>query len=233
MKIKDLLTRLSQRAKFVFRNNTIIFILGIMAFLLFIFLTQLMQRGYTKNFDEQILISLRNFNFLFKSNTPRWITEIMRDITALGGGIVIFTATFLFLIFLWRKKLIRTLTLISVSIVGGFLLNIFLKEFYVRSRPYVIPPFTHLNTFSFPSGHTMMSFVTYLTMAIVLANIYKKKRLKFLIFTLALSLTFAIGISRLYLGVHYPTDIWGGWLMGLVWVLFIRIISIYWNDDKI
>ena len=101
----------------------------------------------------------------------------------------------------------------------------FLKMLLNRPRPDVVPALSHATEASFPSGHAMLSVVVYLVLGVMLARLVESRRLKIFFLTMALFLTFVIGLSRVYLGVHYPTDILAGWTAGLVWAIVCWLVT--------
>jgi undecaprenyl-diphosphatase len=103
--------------------------------------------------------------------------------------------------------------------LGGLLLSTVLKERFDRPRPDVVPHKSHVMTSSFPSGHSLNSAVVYLTLGSLLAGLSQQRRLRLYFFGVALLLTFLVGVSRVYMGVHYPTDVLAGWFAGLAWAL--------------
>jgi undecaprenyl-diphosphatase len=112
----------------------------------------------------------------------------------------------------------RAMWLVLVASVGGALISHLLKLYYARERPDLLP-LAGTMTPSFPSGHAMLSAVIYLSLGVLLAQTAFKRRVKAYFLTVALVLTFLVGLSRIYLGVHYPTDVLAGWTVGLVWAL--------------
>ena len=92
-----------------------------------------------------------------------------------------------------------------------------LKLFFERPRPDIVPHAARVFTLSFPSGHATLSAVTYLTLGALLASLHEPLRFKIYFLSLAILLTIAVGISRIYLGVHYPTDVLAGWCLGAAW----------------
>ena len=181
--------------------------------------------GETRGIDEALLLSLRTAGDPSDPLGPGWIEELGRDFTALGGvGVLTLISLFsLGYLLLARKGHIALFTLAAVS--GGILLSSFLKNFFDRPRPDLVPHESIVYTASFPSGHSMMSAVTYLTLAALLSRVHTRVHLKAYLFGVALLLTLLIGISRIYLGVHWPTDVVAGWSAGAAWAALCWLIA--------
>jgi len=193
--------------------------------LIFISIANEVVEGETQNFDNYILKSLREPNDVSQPAFPDWVTKTMKDITSLGSATIIVLFTLIVTGYLLLQKKYYWLCLVLIATIGGALLIWGLKEFIGRTRPTVV---THLmieNSFSFPSGHSMMSAIVYLTQATLLSQIEKKRKIKIYIVCTALLLTFIIGISRIYLGVHYPTDVLAGWFAGISWALLCWYVA--------
>jgi undecaprenyl-diphosphatase len=192
-------------------------VLGIvLSFWIFLLIANAVTAGTTQQFDLQIIQFFRHA----ADNSPAgpyWMRDFMRDITALGSGVVIALFTLIVIIFLLMQRKYPELLLVLAVIVGGALLGFWLKEFFGRERPDLIYRLTDATSLSFPSGHSMMSTVIYLSLAALLARIQHQRKIRVYIVSVALFLAFIIGFSRIYLGVHYPTDVIGGWTLGLVW----------------
>jgi undecaprenyl-diphosphatase len=192
---------------------------------LFIVISEAVVVGSTQSFDEWILTSLRNSEDIGLPKGPLWLKEVMIDITALGGGTVIFLITTGVVLFLMLKKEYQSMWFVLAATIGGTLLSFGLKELIGRERPTVVIHFMKVTSQSFPSGHSMMSAVVYLTQASLLARIEPVRKLKIYLVSAALFLTFIIGCSRIYLGVHYPTDVIGGWAVGAAWASFCWMVA--------
>ena len=195
----------------------LIIALGLLAFGL---LTGEVLDGDTGAFDRRILMWFRNPADLSDPIGPESLEVVMRDITALGGVLVlgILCTSIVGYFFLIGKR--RRAVFIGVSVISGTLVNTLLKEFISRPRPDIVPHGTDAALSSFPSGHTMMSTVVYLTLGAMLAYSTQERRLKLYVLFWSVALAGVVGISRLYLGVHWPTDILAGWICGATWALF-------------
>lgn len=181
--------------------------------------------GETHAVDRRLILALRTSGDLADPAGPQWLEELARDATAMGGvGILGFitlsTAGFLLL---QRKG--RSALFLLLAVGGGLALSSALKAGFDRPRPDLVPYGSFIYTASFPSGHTTMSAVTYLTLGTLLARFYPQRRLKIYLVTLALVITATVGISRVYLGVHWPTDVLGGWALGIAWAMLCWLIA--------
>lgn len=173
--------------------------------------------GETLDFDRAVLLAMREPGNPAEPIGPAWFDEAARDITALGSfaclGLLLASVTGYLLL---RGKR-ATATLLLVSVGGGTIVSTLLKYAFARPRPDVVMPAARVFTASFPSGHATMSAITFLTIAALLARAEAKPRLKAYILVLGVALTVLVGSSRIYLGVHYPTDVLAGWCLGAAW----------------
>ncbi|HSM59032.1 MAG TPA: phosphatase PAP2 family protein [Candidatus Sulfomarinibacteraceae bacterium] len=175
--------------------------------------------------DTRLLLAMRNPEDSSDPLGPPWFEEMMRDITALGGTGVVAFITLSTVGYLLIRRDYSTALLIIVAIAGAYALSIGLKISFDRPRPDLVPRSTAVFNPSYPSGHSMLSAAAYLTLGAVLARVQAWRRLKIYILSLAIVLTLAIGISRVYLGVHWPTDVLGGWAAGSVWAMLVWIVA--------
>ena len=173
--------------------------------------------GETRAFDEGVLLMLRDATDPAMPAGPAWLTKMMVDITALGGVTVLALLVTLVVIYLALRRKFRTAAFVTVSILGGWALSSALKLGIARPRPEVVQHLVEVTDMSFPSGHAMLSAITYLTLGAMLSRIENQPTLRYYFLLVAVFLTFIIGLSRIYLGVHYPTDVLGGWAAGTVW----------------
>jgi len=175
--------------------------------------------GDAQPYDEWILRQLRAPGDMTDPIGPVWVEDIWRDITALGGGPVLALVTLAAGGYLLMGKRYRTAGLMFLVTTGGLVVSILLKDLFDRPRPEFTSGASHVMTASFPSGHSMLSAIVYLSLAALLARSSRPLRFKIYFLILGLSLTTLVGLSRIYLGVHYPTDVLAGWSMGLIWAL--------------
>lgn len=182
--------------------------------------------GDTASLDRQILLALRNPADLSDPIGPSWFEEAARDMTALGGHLILGFLTLSALAYLFLTGKRRAAFLVIAAIGGGMLLSAGLKMGFERTRPDLVPHGARVYTASFPSGHSMLSAVTYLTLAALLARVQSDRRVKGLLIVLAVLLTLMVGASRVYLGVHWPTDVLAGWCGGAAWASFCWFLAL-------
>src|SRR5215210_2318094 len=192
---------------------------------LFLELAGEVREGETRQIDEAILMSMRNPADLSDPLGPRWLEEMERDFTALGGIGVLSVLTLAVSAFLALDRKGRAAILVLIAVGGALLLSALLKSGYQRPRPDLVPHGSYVYTTSFPSGHSMMSAATYLTLGALLARVQARRRLKVLLLVFATLLTLIVGFSRVYLGVHWPTDVLAGWTAGAIWALICWLIT--------
>lgn len=182
--------------------------------------------GSTEALDRKILLSLRNPADLSDPIGPRWLEETMRDITGLGSVFTIVFVTLAVAAYLAASGRRRVALFVIAAVGGGELLSSALKAFYHRPRPDLVPHGMEVFTASFPSGHAMMSAIAYLTLAILLARLDPHRRVKALVLTLGVLVTLLVGVSRVYLGVHWPSDVLAGWCVGAAWAALCWFVAL-------
>jgi undecaprenyl-diphosphatase len=192
---------------------------------LFVSLAGEVSEGDTAALDTRILTSLRSEADPSRPIGPAWIEYAMLDLTALGGPTVLGLVVAGVLGFLLLQGRYHTALVILVASVGGELANSALKAVFMRPRPSVVPHLREVLSPSFPSGHAMESAIIYLTLGAMLMRISQRRVTKIYCLLVAVLLTLLVGISRVFLGVHYPTDVIGGWILGFAWATFCWVIE--------
>lgn len=188
-------------------------------------LTEEVVEGDTRGFDQSVLLWFRNKADLSDPIGPQWLEVVVRDITALGGLLILGLLTIAACGYLWLTQRHKLALFVAVSIPAGALLNTLLKEYFTRPRPDIVPHGTGAALSSFPSGHAMMSAVVFLTLGALLSLSTENTRIKIYILFWSVFLTVIVGISRVYLGVHWPTDIIAGWIAGGTWAVLCLLVG--------
>jgi undecaprenyl-diphosphatase len=173
--------------------------------------------GDTRAVDEAIILGFRVPGDPADPIGSPWLEEAVRDVTALGSAPALVIAVLAVAGFLALAKAWRPAIFTLAASGGGLLVSSLLKYVVDRPRPDLVPHGNLIYTTSFPSGHSMMSAVVYLTLAALVARLMTKKRLKGYALGIAMTLTLLVGVSRIYLGVHWPSDVLAGWAAGAAW----------------
>jgi undecaprenyl-diphosphatase len=193
----------------------------------FVTLANAMMEGETQAFDRAVLLAMRTPRHPAEPWGPPWLTEVVRDYTALGGVGLLTFMTMAVLGFLLLQGKPRVTLMVVLTVGGGMLLSTLLKQGFACPRPDLVPHGVLVHTASFPSGHAMLSAVVYLTLGALLARVQPQRRLKMYVLTLAVVLTVLVGLSRIYLGVHWPTDVLAGWMAGTAWALLAWCVAVW------
>jgi len=173
--------------------------------------------GDATRFDQTVLLALRSPADPADPLGPAWLEEAARDITSLGSYAVLGIVFFAVIAYLLLMKRRAAALWVAASVGGGVLLSNVLKHSFDRPRPDLVAHTVRVFTSSFPSGHAMLSAVTFLTLGVLLASIHNSWRVKVFFLGIAIFLTVIVGVTRVYLGVHYPTDVLAGWCVGAGW----------------
>ena len=181
--------------------------------------------GDTQHFDERLLKSLRKDDAPAEPVGPRWLKLAAFDITALGGPTVLGLTVAGVTGYLLLHGLYRNALFVLTASVGGWIINDALKLLFARPRPSVVPHLREVSSLSFPSGHALTSAVVFLTLGTLLMRVAKKPLAKWYCIAVAMGATALVGTSRVYLGVHYPSDVVAGWLIGLSWALICWMVE--------
>jgi|SRR5687768_2802089 len=193
---------------------TVSFVVAAGAVALFVAVASSVQGGLTQSIDEKILQ-------FFQSQRTDLLDKVMIQISMLGTGIVLFMIVAIASVFLWLTKHHWSVYILLMGVIGGQFANGFLKNSFQRERPSVVDWVTDVHSLSFPSGHAMTSMIAYGSVAYLVARLEPTPRLRHFTWVLAAIVILLIGISRMYLGVHYPSDVFAGYLAGCAWLGFV------------
>jgi undecaprenyl-diphosphatase len=182
------------------------------------------REGDTYAFDRTILLALRRPGDLGVPIGPHWLQETARDVTALGGfsvlSLVVVVATALLLI---HRRRFQAVVFVAAVLLGQLLAGV-TKHLVGRGRPDLVPHLDMVYSASFPSGHSALSPIVYFTLAGILAAGEASRAAKLLLLAVAALLVLGVGVSRVYLGVHWPTDVLAGWAMGTAVALTATLV---------
>ena len=192
---------------------------------LFLLLAGEVVDGDTQRFDERMLAALRKSDDPSVPIGPWWLRASALDITALGSPTVLGLTVAGVCGYLILQQLYRVAAFVAIASAGGWLLNDVLKALFARTRPSIVPHLREVASESFPSGHALTSAAVFLTLGVLLMRVSERRWTKFYLLAVAMAATFLVGLSRIFLGVHYPTDVLAGWLIGLSWALVCWIVE--------
>jgi undecaprenyl-diphosphatase len=181
--------------------------------------------GDTLAFDRWVIAALRDPAEPASPLGPAWLKKVMVDLTALGGGPFLTLLTVAAAGFLAVTRKWGMAVFVVVAIAGGALAGNLLKWIFLRARPDLVPHLVTVDSASFPSAHAMNSAVTFLTLGVLLSRTQKDWHLKAYLMSMALMLTLIVGFSRVYLGVHWPTDVLAGWAVGAAWAILCSLVA--------
>jgi undecaprenyl-diphosphatase len=181
---------------------------------LFALLAAAVGSGITRHLDERVL-------FWLADRRVHWLDEAMSHVTTLGDGIVVTMLVFVVSVFLWLTWHRWSVYLLLVGVLGGQVVNNILKLVFNRARPEVMEWAAEVRTLSFPSGHAMSAIMAYGTVAYLVGRLEPTPRMRRATWAMAAAIILGIGFSRIYLGVHYPSDVLGGFIAGLAWLAFV------------
>jgi undecaprenyl-diphosphatase len=194
---------------------------------LFLGVADEVREGEIEEIDRQILLLFRSPANPEDAIGPVWLEEAMRDLTALGSIVVLTLITLAAAVYLVLAGKRRAALFLLVAIGGGIVIGFAIKAGFERPRPDLVAHAARVFTASFPSGHSMMAAVTYLTLGTLLARVQPHRRLKIYLIGLAVLVSLAVGISRVYLGVHWPSDVLAGWALGASWAMLCWAVVLW------
>jgi undecaprenyl-diphosphatase len=204
-----------KRSHLIVRTVTASLVLSVIA--LFLALAGQVQSGATRQWDERLLVALRNPADRAEPVGPSWLHGAALDATALGSPLILTFVVIASVGFLYFEGQRRVALTAVLTIGGGALLSGILKQVFARPRPDIVPHLRDVGGLSFPSGHSMGAAIVYFTLGVMFMKAFKSRRAKAFCLSWAFFLATIVGASRVYLGVHYPSDVLAGWLAGLGW----------------
>ena len=198
---------------------------GCILLLVFLSLASEVMEGETLAFDKRIVLAFRKADDLSRPIGPAWVESSLLDLTALGGPTVISLIVLAVIGFLVLQSRYWTALFIFLTTTTGEIVGYAMKGLFLRPRPDIVPHLREAFSTSFPSGHAMQSAIVYLTLGAMLMRLAERRLTKIYCCAAAMGLTFLVGLSRVYLGVHYPTDVLAGWIVGLFWASLCWLVA--------
>jgi undecaprenyl-diphosphatase len=187
--------------------------------------------AHPRDWDRAFLLALRDPADPAEPIGPDWLQIFFYDVTALGGYTAVSIIGIVAAGFLLLARRPAHAFLVVLSIGGGMIVENALKQRFDRPRPDLVAHLVEVQTASFPSGHALMSAVAYLTLGALVASALSRRRLKAYVLAVAVLLTLLIGASRVYLGVHWPSDVLAGWVVGAAWATACGLL-LRWSPHK-
>lgn len=176
-------------------------------------------------FDRAVLLALREPGDPSDPLGPVWVHEVGRDVTALGGMAVLTILTVAVLGYFWIRRKHRTGWILLAGVAGAAFWSHLLKLVFGRPRPDLVPHMAEVYSASFPSGHATMSAATYLVLGMLLARVHHRRAVRAYIVSVGVMLALLVGVSRVYVGVHWPTDVLAGWALGALWAICVWTVA--------
>ena len=201
------------------RQTLVVLFLAAAALWGFVEIADEVVEGDTASIDQRLLLSLRSASDVSDPIGKPWVEEMARDVTGLGGTAVLTFLTLASALFFYLQGKGRMAIYLLGAIATGMIVTSLLKAGFDRPRPDLVAHGSYVYTSSFPSGHSMMSTIVFLTLGALLASAHPGLRLKAYLLGIAAFLALMVGLSRVYLGVHWPSDVLAGWTGGAAWAL--------------
>lgn len=207
-------------------------VLAVSALALFAIMGDEVHEGASWRIDRSILLAMRVPGDPETPLGPKWLEQAAIDVSALGGFTVVWWLSIAVVGFLIVNRHRVEAALLGGAFMGAAVLNAALKLIFHRARPDLVPHLASVSNASFPSGHAMISAAIYLTLGVVLAHTQPRREARIYLVAVAIIIVLAVGLSRLYLGVHWPSDVLAGWCVGSAWAMGFAILARRRNPSR-
>ncbi|RPI62193.1 MAG: phosphatase PAP2 family protein [Planctomycetaceae bacterium] len=202
----------------------VLFILAVVGILCFTTIADGVTDRATQSFDEWVLLSVRSGADSSDPLTQPWLLSAAKCASALASAWVLLGVTVISAALLVAAKKHKAAWLLLITTTGGAALSVVLKVIFDRPRPILVPHLEVVSSPSFPSAHAMLAAVLYLTLGVIAARFMPTLKGRITVLLIAVVLMLLIGASRVFLGVHYPTDVLAGWAIGAAWAILCWIV---------
>lgn len=215
IRFTDLVEGMKQRRAALLPAILIVIVAG--GIFIFFDIAHEMAEGELRHIDHRIFLLFRNPADISDPLGPDWLSEAALEVTAIGGyPLITLTVGIVTGLLLVLKRYGPALYTV-LSIGTGALLSQALKGYYDRPRPDIVKHLDVVHTASFPSGHALITTLAYLTLAALVIRFVDDWRARVYVVAVAVFIALIVGLSRIYLGVHWPTDVAAGWAIGAAW----------------
>jgi undecaprenyl-diphosphatase len=212
--------------------RTLIAIMLIAAGLLaFLRLGDAVRAGRTLDLDRRIILALRDPANPGQPRGSFWTRNILHDLTALGGVGVLTLTVLVATIFLWVNGRRRHAAVLLGTVTAATVIGEMIKSAYHRPRPDLVAYGDYFSESSFPSGHSNIATVVWMTLALIVASLERTRIGKATAFVAGGFISLTAGASRVYFAVHWPSDVVGGWILGSGWALMAWLVLGAWTKD--
>ena len=211
------------------RSNGLVLFLTLACLAGFVVVAWLVADGATEALDRSLMLLTREPGDTSDALGPAWFEEMLAEITALGGYTILVIVSALVLVALLLLRERQAALFLVASLVGGAVVSSLLKALFARPRPDLVQHLDQTFTSSFPSAHAMVATLSYLTLAAICIRFLRQRSTRTFVLVSAVLLALAIGASRVYLGVHWPSDVLAGWLAGGAWAGAIWLLADRWT----
>lgn len=211
------------RAEFAALTALLVAAVGVMTF---VEVADDMTEADGQALDHQILAMLRPYaDDPGRPWGPWWLEEAAADITSLGGISVLGLFALIVVLFLLSQRKWLSSLLLTLGLVGGVLLSEGLKAVFERERPPAVAQAVETINASFPSGHALLATVFYLSIGVMLTRAFPRRRFKIFVLGVAIVLALLVGLTRVYLGAHWASDVFAGWAVGAAWAMALWLVA--------
>ncbi len=173
----------------------------------------------TSQVDSRIILLLREPGDLNDPIGSRSFEEAVRDVTALGGTTLVVMVTLVAVLAFAAHRKFAHAAVMGAAVLAAWASTDLTKLLYGRPRPDLVPHASYVYSHSFPSGHSSLAAAAYLTLAVLASSLTQRRSAKALAYLMAVAVLMAVGFSRVYLGVHWPSDVLAGWCLGAAWAM--------------
>lgn len=194
------------------------FVLAVSALWFFAWIAEEMLEGSTAQFDSQV-------RSLVHAHSTGQVTAVMKFLTLFGSSLVMTPLALLALTLCYIRREFHALKMLAATFAGALVLELLLKSIFHRVRPAPFFDILRPASYSFPSGHALFSFCFFAGLLVVISPRLARPKAKIVLWLISVVLIFGIGFSRIYLGVHYPSDVLAGYAAGLVWVATLSFVD--------